>query len=348
MKLIRLDTNPILRPEDLDPPGDGLEILCTLNPAAVRFDGEILLLVRVGQRAIPAEDHVSYLYYNAETGAREVHRIPKDDPDLTTRDGRGCYYRGRMVLSSLSHLHVARSRDGRNFAFDPAPAIVPTTRYEAYGCEDARITFINGRYYITYTAVSEHGVTVMMASTEDFVSFEKHGLIFPPYQKDVVIFPRRIRGMYVCRHRPYGSKFNDPCIWTAWSPDLLSWGAHEMTLAPIPDTWASQRLGCGGVPIETPHGWLEIFHAADGEGRYCLGAMLSDLDNPQKVIAHSTDPVLEPEMPYELHGVFANCVFSNGLIADDDGTLTVYYGAADRICAAALSTVDEMVAAAKQ
>jgi len=346
MKLTRCDANPLLTPEDLAPTDEGLEVLCTLNPAAVKFNGEILLLVRVGQRPVPAEGCVSYLEHDEQTGKREIRRISVDDPDLEIRDGRGCYLRGKMMLSSLSHLHIARSRDGRNFTFDPAPAITPTTRYEAYGCEDARITFIEDRYYITYTAVSGHGVTVMIASTEDFVTFNKRGLVFPPYQKDVVIFPRKIGGKYFCRHRPYGSEFNNPSIWTAASPDLLAWGSHEMTLAPIPGSWASERVGCGGVPIETPQGWLEIFHGADQDGRYCLGAMLSDLESPHKVLSHSTDPVFEPETRYELQGVFSSCVFTNGLIADDDGTLTVFYGAADRVCAAAVSSVDDMVAAA--
>ncbi len=348
MKLDRLDTNPLLTPGDLQPTSPGLEVLCTLNPGAIKFNNEILLLVRVGQRPTPTEGYVSYLQYAPETQSHEIKRISVNDPNLEIRDGRGYYYRDKMVLSSLSHLHIARSRDGFNFKFDPQPAITPTTRYEAFGCEDARITFINDRYYITYTAVSSHGVTVMMAETRDFVTFTKCGLVFPPYQKDVVIFPRKIGDRYVCRHRPYSSEFNDPCIWTATSPDLLAWGSHEMTLAPIPDSWASQRVGCGGTPIETPQGWLEIFHGADLEGRYCLGAMLSDLEKPHVVLSHSSRPVFEPEAQYELHGVFSSCVFTNGLIVDDDGTLRVYYGAADRVCAAAVSSVDRMVAAAKQ
>ena len=346
MKLERLDANPLLSPGDLEPTSEELEVLCTLNPGAVRFGGEILLLVRVGQRPRPVDRYVSYLEYDPETQSHRVQRISLDDPNLEIRDNRGYYYRDKMVLSSLSHLHIARSRDGRRFTFDPEPAIVPTTKYEAFGCEDARIAMVNDRYYITYTAVSSHGVTVMMAETQDFITFNKCGLIFPPYQKDVAIFPRKIGEKYFCRHRPYGSEFNDPCIWTATSPDLLAWGSHEMTLAPIPGSWASQRVGCGGTPIETPAGWLEIFHGADHEGRYCLGAMLSDLENPSVVLSHSSKPVFEPEAPYELHGVFSSCVFTNGLIVDDDGTLRVYYGAADRVCGGAISSVDQMVAAA--
>ncbi|MCP4376956.1 MAG: glycosidase, partial [bacterium] len=345
MRLERLNANPLLTPDDLEPTSDGLEVLCTLNPGVVKFNDEILLLVRVGQRPVPAEGYVSYLYYNAQNDTLETRRISTDDQDLEIRDRRGYYYRDKMLLSSMSHLHIARSRDGENFTFDPEPAISPTTRYEAYGCEDARITFINDHYYITYTAVSEHGVTVMMAETEDFQTFTKSGLIFPPYQKDVAIFPRKIGDKYVCRHRPYGNEFNDPCIWTAWSPDMLSWGAHEITLMPIAGTWASQRVGCGGTPIETPQGWLEIFHGANHDGRYHLGAMLSDLDNPSIVLSRSTHPVLDPELPYEMQGVFDSCVFSNGLLVDDDGTLRVYYGAADRVCCGAVSTVDDMVLA---
>lgn len=348
MTLKRLDANPILTPGDLKPTRDGLEVFCTLNPGAIRFGDEVLLLVRVGQRPVPEEGYVSYLYYDVEAGERKIGRIPRTDPDLSIRDARKFFYRGRMLLSSMSHIHVARSSDGRRFAFDPAPAIQADTAYEAYGCEDARITPLEGRYYITYTAVSDRGVTVAMASTDDFERYEKHGLIFPPYQKDVAIFPEKIGGLYVCRHRPYKSEFNPASIWTAWSPDLLSWGRHEMTLAPAPGTWEGERVGCGAPPVRTGHGWLEIYHAADANGRYCLGVMLSDPANPQRILTRSSKPVFEPRADYELDGVYADCVFSNGLIAGPGGTLTVYYGAGDRVCAAAATTVDEMISAANE
>ena len=345
MPLTRLSANPLLSPDCLAPTRDDLEVLCTLNPAAVSHRGRTLLLVRVGERA-PLEDrHVTYLYLDA--GQINIGRIARDDPNLEIRDGRGCYHHGRMLLSSMSHLRIARGDDGGGFTFDPAPAIFPTTPYEAYGCEDARITLIDGRYYITYTAVSDRGVTVALASTDDFVTFEKHGVIFPPYQKDVCIFPEKVGGMYVCRHRPYMSEFNSASIWTAFSPDLFCWGRHEMTLAPTPGRWAGGRVGCGAPPIRTPEGWLELYHAADADGTYHLGAMLSDLDNPQKILTRSSRPVFEPEADYERTGIYGNCVFHNGLTVSDDGALTVYYGAADRICAAAVTTVDEMIAAAK-
>ena len=348
MPLRRLDANPLLRPTDVAPTRDDLDVLCTLNPAAVRVGDEVLLLVRVGESAVQTDDAVAYVHYDADADEVKVERIRKTDPHLEMPDPRTYLYCGRMLLSSMSHLRIARSPDGVHFTFDAAPAIFPTTPYEAYGCEDARITFLEGRYYITYTAVSDRGVAVAMASTEDFATFRKHGVIFPPYQKDVCVFPSKVRGMYVCRHRPYKSAFNPASIWTAYSPDLLCWGHHEMTLAPVPGTWQSERVGCGAPPIRTDEGWLEIYHASDAGGRYALGAMLSDLDHPERVVARGSRPVLEPRRDYELRGVYGNCVFSNGLIAEPDGTLRVYYGAGDRICAAAVTTVQEMVEAAKR
>jgi len=347
MMLKRLDANPLLTPADVKPTRADLKVSCTLNPAAVRFGDEILLLVRVGEAAADSPDAIAVLYFDADDDELKVRRIRRDDPALEILDGRGYFMEGKMLLSSMSHLRIARSRDGTNFTFDDAPAIFPSTPYESYGCEDARITPLDGTYYITYTAVSPLGVAVAMASTRDFKTFGRHGVIFPPYQKDVCVFPQKVRGMYVCRHRPYMNEFNDACIWTAYSPDLLSWGRHEMTVAPVRGTWQSGRVGAGAPPIRTDEGWLEIYHAADAGGVYHLGAMLSDLEHPEVVIARSREPVFGPEADYEVHGIYGNCVFSNGLIADDDGTLRVYYGAGDRVCAAAVTTVEEMIAAAK-
>ena len=347
MKLRRLDDNPLLTPADLKPTRDDLEVYCTLNPGAIRFGDEILLLVRVGERAAPDDETVANLSFDMATGEVLVRRYRRDDPDMDSRDSRAWYYQGRLLLSSMSHLRIARSTDGVNFTFDPTPAIFPSMRYETYGCEDARITYLDGTYYVAYTAVSDAGVTVALASTTDFKTFDKRGVIFPPTQKDVCLFPEKIDGQYVCRHRPYKSEFSPASIWTAYSPDLANWGRHDLTLAPTPGTWESDRVGCGAPPIRTPEGWLEIYHAADADQTYHLGAMLSDLERPERLLTRGSKPVLEPETDYETTGVFSNCVFSNGLIAGDDGTLTVYYGAADRICAAAVTTVDDMIAAAK-
>lgn len=348
MGIERLSANPLLRPEDVPARAEGREVLCTLNPGAVRLGEEILLLVRIGERPGGDPRYLNYLYFDPDAGEEKVEHIARDDPALDASDPRLCLYKGRVVLTSLSYLRVARSTDGVRFTFDPQPAIVPSTPYDMFGCEDPRITGIEGRYYVVYTAVSDKGVAAAMAITEDFRRFEKFDrLIFPPYQKDVALFPQKVGGLYACRHRPYATMFNPASIWTAYSPDLHCWGHHAMTLAPVPGTWEGQRLGCGAQPLPTDHGWLEIYHAVDESGRYCLGAMLSDLDRPERVIGRSRRPVLEPEADYERAGVYADCVFANGIVAEADGTLRIYYGAADRICAGAVTTVAEMVHAAR-
>lgn len=343
MKLKRCDANPLLTPDNVAPTRGDLEVLCTLNPAAVRFGDEILLLVRVGEKAPDADDAVAVLQYDPQADDLNILYIKRDDPDLDSSDPRKYRYKGKTLLTSMSHLRLARSTDGVNFTFDQDPAIFPATPHETFGCEDARITFIDGVYYIAYTAVSKYGVAVALAWTEDFRKFTRGGLIFPPYQKDVCIFPEKIDGQYVCRHRPYRSEFNDACIWTAYSPDMFSWGRHEVTLCPQPGTWNAGRVGGGAPPIKTDHGWLEIYHAADAGGRYRLGAMLSELERPERIIALCDEPIFEPQTDYEIAGVYDNVVFSNGVIADPDGTLTVYYGAADRICAAATTTVQDVL-----
>lgn len=343
----RLANNPLITPADVPPTRDGLEVLCALNPGAVRFGGEALLLVRVGERPIEEPGSIAALTLDAETAQPRVRRFRLDDPDLTIADGRVFFYRNEFYLTSMSHLRLARSRDLRQWTVDAAPAIWPTTAWEEFGCEDARITAMDdGRFIITYTAVGRSGVGVMLAETRDFVKFDKRGLAFPTFNKDVCVFDRPVRGRYVCRHRPGPTEWNRACIWTAWSPDLLHWGDHTVLLAPAPGTWQGQRVGAGAPPIRTGRGWLEIYHAADVDGRYALGAMLSDLEHPERMIRRSRRPVLEPQAEYERAGVYGQCVFSNGLLVEPDGRLVVFYGAADTICAAAVTTVDEMLDAA--
>ena len=120
-----------------------------------------------------------------------------------------------------------------------------------------------------------------------------------------------------------------------------------MTLPPTPGTWESERVGAGAPPIKTEEGWLEIYHASDADGVYRLGVMLSDPQRPERVLTRSSRPIFQPEADYELAGVYGNCVFHNGLVVGEDHAVTVYYGAADRICAAAVTTVDELLLAAR-
>jgi predicted GH43/DUF377 family glycosyl hydrolase len=344
----RLPENPLLTPADLKPTQPNLYIYGTFNPGSIRVGEEILLLVRVAEKPLPEEGVVSTEVLDRKTKKYKTLRFNASDPDVDARDPREIGYKDEpLLLSSISHIRVARSKDGVHFTFDPKPGIYPTEYYEEYGCEDARVTYIDGRYYVNYSAMSATGVHTALAVTDDFVHFEKLGIMFTTYNKDVCIFPEKVNGYYVCRHRPYKTKFNRAGIWTAYSPDLIHWGRHSVAMEPQDGTWTDDRIGCCGPPIRTKEGWLEIFHASDATGRYALGAMLSELDRPEKLICWSSRPIFEPEMDYEKNGVYGNCVFNNGFVAEADGTIRVYYGAADTTCACAITSVDELIAAAK-
>ncbi len=257
-------------------------------------------------------------------------------------DPRWFLYRGSMYLTSISHLRVARSRDGRHFEVEPHPAFFPLTWYETYGVEDPRITALEERYVLSYTSVSEHGIATSLASTEDFHEFVRHGMIFAPENRDVSIFPEKIGGHYFCHHRAVARHIGGFDMWAANSPDLRHWGEHSLLMSPRPDTWEAGRIGGGSVPFRTERGWLSIYHGADRDNRYCLGALLCDGDDPRQVIARSEEPLLFPEAPYERSGFMGNVVFSCGTVVKGD-ELTIYYGASDQYVCGAVTSVREVL-----
>jgi predicted GH43/DUF377 family glycosyl hydrolase len=138
------------------------------------------------------------------------------------------------------------------------------------------------------------------------------------------------------------SPFGGLNIWMATSPDLIHWGNHRVVLQVQPDGWESGRVGGGAPPLKTEHGWLSIYHAANQKQEYCLGAFLTPLDDPGRIIARSKTPILAPEKPYETSGFFQNVVFTCGAVIRD-GRLMVYYGAADESIAVAEAPVDAIV-----
>ena len=344
MPVRRLQGNPLITPEDLKPSRNGFEVFGVFNCGAVKVGGEYLLLARVAERPEPETDWIGIPTLNAECDGPEILRIRRDQPGIDASDPRMVTLAdGRVLLTSISHLRIARSRDGHSFTVDERPALLPTTPQEGYGIEDPRTTFLEGRHWITYCAVSEMGVTTALASTGDWQTFERHGIIFGPGVKDACLFPEKIGGRYVCRYRPWSRGIGRPAIWTACSPDLMHWGGHRQTLTPRKKFWDEERVGAGAPPLRTERGWLEIYHGADLKGRYCLGAMLSALDEPSRVIARCENPILEPQADYETHGVYAPCVASCGMIAEEDGSIKIYYGAADTVVACAETSVAELL-----
>ncbi len=208
---------------------------------------------------------------------------------------------------------------------------------ERFGVEDCRVAQIGDTYYLTYTAVSDSGVGVGLQITKDWHQFESGGMILPPHNKDCAIFEEKIGGKYYCLHRPSSKEIGGNYIWLAESSDGRQWGNHQCLLKSRPGLWDSARVGAGAAPIRTGRGWLEIYHGANAEHQYCLGAFLMDLDNPSKVISRTIDPIMVPTEAYELSGFFGYVVFTNGHVVDGD-KVTIYYGAADEfVCGAHFS-----------
>jgi predicted GH43/DUF377 family glycosyl hydrolase len=335
----RFPQNPLLSPKDLSPSTDGLMIACLLNPGVFRFDGKIWLLVRVAERPEQNEVKVSFPILT-ETGETKIMEIALDDSDLIATDARVVHYKGVDYLTTLSHLRLLCSDDGITFQEPEGyQKLFGSGPLQTFGIEDCRVTFLDYKYYLTFTAVSDSGVGVGMRTTTDWKTFETHGMILPPHNKDVALFEEKINGMYYALHRPSSVDIGGNYIWLAQSPDGIHWGNHKCILKTRPGMWDSGRVGGGAAPIKTEKGWLAIYHGATKEHRYCLGAMLLDLNNPSVVIARSVEPIMEPTEAYETTGFFGHVVFTNGHVIDTDGdTIIMYYGAADEyVCGAKLS-----------
>ena len=335
----RFAENPLLSPTDLPPSREGLEITCLLNPGVFQFEGKTWLIVRVAERPKQKENIISFPILT-ETGAIEIIEIPMDDPELDASDARVINYKGVDYLTTLSHLRLLCSEDGHQF-YEPEnyPPLVGEGMLETFGIEDCRVALLDGTYYLTFTSVSPNGVGVGLRTTTDWKNFEKHGMILPPHNKDCAIFEEKINGMYYALHRPSSVDIGGNYIWLTSSPDGLHWGNHHCLITTRTGLWDSKRVGAGASPIKTEKGWLSIYHGANAEHQYCLGAFLMDLEDPSKVIARSEEPIMVPSTSYELSGFFGNVVFTNGHVVEPDGdTITIYYGASDEfVCGAQFS-----------
>lgn len=247
-------------------------------------------------------------------------------------------------LEGRSHLTVARSVDGEtDWRIEHEPLIGPdgSCPYEEFGCEDPRITWLAdlGKWVIAYTAYSPFGAGIALATTEDFTKVERLGLVLAPNNKDAAVFPRKINGRYWMLHRPAAGDIEH--IWVTESTDLIHWGRPWCVLmergGPM---WDSYKVGANCPPIETPEGWLVLYHGvklfASGP-TYRTGAALLDLEDPRRIIARLPYWILGPHAHYEETGAVPNVVFPCGHILRGD-ELRVYYGAADTcVCMATAS-----------
>jgi predicted GH43/DUF377 family glycosyl hydrolase len=248
----------------------------------------------------------------------------------------------------LSHLCAARSANGvDNWQIDPDPTFPADPEHypeELWGVEDPRITYLPElkKYAVVYTAYARGGASIALALTEDFHHFERYGVIMQPEDKDAALLPRRIDGRWALIHRPVGS--TGAHMWLSYSSDLLHWGGHKQILeARLGGWWDANKIGLSSPPIETPQGWLTIYHGVKQNAAgsiYRLGLALFDLNKPERCLKRSAEWVFGPETPYEQRGDVDNVVFPCGLtIAPDGDTINLYYGAADTSIAMATGSV---------
>lgn len=255
-------------------------------------------------------------------------------------------------LDLVSRIGYAVSADGIHWNRMRQPVLTPLDASDARGIEDPRVTEIDGRFYMCYTAYSRDvsedvkpthaggGVTPMIAVSDNLITWRPLGsIVHGEDDKDHVLFLRRINGRYVALHR------RPPQVWIAESNDLMNW--HEDDMSPIfgprPENgWDEKRVGGNGVPIETEHGWLMLFHAYNEQHIYRLGACLLDLDDPTRVLRRPKASIFEPQEIWELRGDVPNVVFScaNPVV---NGTVYVFYGGADHVVGLATCPLKDLI-----
>lgn len=341
MSVIRSQFNPIISPQDVKPSRADFQVVCVFNAGVMRFKEQVVLLLRVAEKPInPSPDVELVPVYDVEAGQVTVKSFSRSDEQCDFSDSRFVRTRTEQYLSSLSHIRLATSRDGIHFKIQDQPALAPANIYEMYGIEDPRIVCIDKMYYITYSAVSPLGSMISLAATKNFKTYRRYGVILCPDNRDVEIFPEKIRGRYYALHRPNSGEYGRREIWIAESPDLVHWGNHRRVMGTREHYWDNGRVGGSAIPIKTKQGWLEIYHGADQNNRYCLGAVLLDAKSPWQVLGRSKIPIMEPEADYELQGFFGNVIFNCGVLAEND-RIKIYYGAADTcICYAEILLAD--------
>jgi predicted GH43/DUF377 family glycosyl hydrolase len=260
------------------------------------------------------------------------------------------FYRAQG-LDWISRIGYAVSPDGVHWNRLRRPLLEPHDGTDSRGVEDPRVVEIDGVFYMTYTAYGREfhgegepthaggGILPLIARSENLITWERLGpIVRGEDNKDHVLFPRQIGGRYAALHRRW------PHVWLAFSDDLLTWREEDMhrIFGPRPDGWGGKSVGANGVPIETEHGWLLLYHGYDADRVYKFGACLLDLDDPSQVIRRPRAPIFWPEELWELRGDVPNVVFSNANPVVE-GTVYVYYGGGDHVIGLATCRLDELL-----
>ena len=254
-------------------------------------------------------------------------------------------------LGMIPSLHVGRSKDGIKWEIEENSINLICEDEEVAGSTygfDPRVVFVEDRYYVTWCNVMAGvGSTVGIAYTFDFKDFYQLPNAFPLYNRNAVIFPRKIDGKLGMLNRPTSrGHCADGCICYSESPDGIYWGKHRHVMNPT-GGWQGVKIGAGPVPIETDEGWLMFYHGviqmASGM-MYCMGGAILDREKPWKVLYRTKGMIMGPETYYERTGDCANVIFPCGVLSDSEtGRIAIYYGAADTVVGLCFCEVNEII-----
>ena len=250
-------------------------------------------------------------------------------------------------LEGIRRIHLARKGEGGDFHVDRDPFLFPSDdprfkEHESRGVLDARVTFFDDTFYVMYVADGNHGYRIGLATTHDFNDVERIGHISEPDTKGGALFPQKINNRFARIERPGEGR----SLWISYSDDLIHWGKTDIVITPRDGFWDASWVGVGAPPIETEGGWLVIYYGAKATSSgpiYRLGAMLLNKKHPTRVLERTNTPILSPRETYERIGDLPNIVFTTGALLLDDGTLKIYYGAADSCICIGTTSIDKII-----
>ncbi len=333
----------LLKRDDFKPSFKGWDVKGVLNPAAIRLPNKkIILFVRIAESSGNKHGKLKSCPVISSEEDYKKHYSEINKGKFFKMGGNVVHIKeGVCKLSTISHFRkVIVSEDGFTVEnISQTPSFTGRKNDGSYGVEDPRIVKIGNLYYMTYVTIAEkEGVCTSLAVSKDCVKWDRKGIIFREQNKDVFLFPEKIKGKYVALHRPEGFfEFSKPSIWISHSLDMIHWGEEKVIMQPRENSWEENRLGGGAPPIKTKKGWLIIYHGVRNvkdNGVYSAGVALLDLKDPSKILARSPKnrPLIKPTKKYEKEGFINNVIFPTGAVPTLDGkSLLIYSGGGDKV-----------------
>ncbi|MFZ5955265.1 MAG: hypothetical protein ACOYT4_02470 [Nanoarchaeota archaeon] len=355
----------LIKPEDIKPSSKDFEVIGAINPGAIRIsDGRIVLYVRIIEKLKKASDK-KYFYSPRMVGKDEFKiKIDKFSKKIVTDNSEldFSFKDGTKRLTFISHFRrVILAENGfKIISIDEKPSFFGVEWDGELGIEDPRITKIGNLYFMTYVSLSRNeNVSTSYSISNDCINWYRRGIIFGEQDKDVVLFPEMINDKYIAFDRPEGSfQFTLPHIWVSYSANLEFWGKPKPIELYKPGDWDEGKNGSGPPPIKTAKGWLLLYHAITEKSKikkeifiikfikkfmrikeiekipiYAIGAALFDLNDPEKLISKSKEPIFIPSKKYE-KDIFGErgIIFPTGLVPDSQmKNILVYSGAGDSL-----------------